>query len=128
MDEVVPGLVSSTRFMKRPMWAGFEDHGFDVAGAVADPNILDFFGIPVLKGEGPEALKRPDAVFVTASFAKKLFGNEDPVGRRLLTDWKWLKGGNPLPDGILPRSRAIDHVASGGPRRTMRIDDVKMED
>lgn len=91
MVEEMPEVVESTRFLKRPMWAGLPDRGFDVGGALADANFITFFGFIVLKGDAAE-LERPDAAFVTASLARKLYGDADPIGKPVSIDYKWVKG------------------------------------
>ncbi len=88
-----------TRFLTRPMWAGLEDRGFDVRGTVADPNFLRFFTFPLIDGRQPPELT-PGSVYITESFAQKLFGTTDVVGRTLKIYYKWVEG-DFLIDGIL---------------------------
>jgi ABC-type antimicrobial peptide transport system permease subunit len=52
---------------------------------VADANFLDFFGIKVVEGD-PAALARPDALVLSQSQARKLFGQVDALGKRLSID------------------------------------------
>jgi len=53
----------------------------------ADSNVLDVFSWKLLKGNPKTALVAPYSVLLTASTAKKYFGNENPIG-------KTLEGGN----------------------------------
>jgi putative ABC transport system permease protein len=51
-----------------------------------DPTFLQVFDYTFLKGDFVTALKQPNSVILTESAAKKLFGNEEPVGKRLTWD------------------------------------------
>jgi putative ABC transport system permease protein len=48
--------------------------------AYADPNLFDFFSIPLLKGNPHSVLSEPNTVVVSESTAKKYFGVEEPAG------------------------------------------------
>jgi putative ABC transport system permease protein len=52
----------------------------------ADSSIFDVFSFTFLKGDPKTALKPLNAIVLTASSAKKYFGNEDPIGRSLEVD------------------------------------------
>ncbi|MYD61834.1 MAG: FtsX-like permease family protein [Gemmatimonadetes bacterium] len=90
VDEL-PEIEDMTHFITRPMWAGLEDRGFDVRGTVADPNFLCFFTYPLIDGSQPPELT-PGSVYITESFAQKLFGTTDVVGRTLKIYYKWVEG------------------------------------
>ena len=90
VDEL-PEIEDMTHFITRPMWAGLEDRGFDVRGTVADPNFLRFFTFPLIDGSQPPELT-PGSVYITESFAQKLFGTTDVIGRTLKIYYKWVEG------------------------------------
>ena len=90
IDEL-PEIEDMTRFVTRLMWAGLEDRGFDVRGTVADPNFLRFFSFPLIDGSEPPELA-PGSVYITESFAQKLFGTTDVIGRTLKIYYKWVEG------------------------------------
>lgn len=48
---------------------------------IADSNFLDFFSIPLLAGDSRTALAEPNMIVVSRDFAKKYFGDEDPMGK-----------------------------------------------
>ncbi len=50
--------------------------------AYADPDVLEIFDFDVLYGTLDGALTDPDAAMISASSAKRLFGNTDPIGKR----------------------------------------------
>ena len=91
LADELPEIEDMTRFVTRPMWAGLEDHGFDVRGTVADPNFLRFFTFPLIDGSQPPELT-PGSVYITESFAQKLFGTTDVIGRTLKIYYKWVEG------------------------------------
>ncbi|MBC8757066.1 ABC transporter permease [Kordia sp. YSTF-M3] len=47
-----------------------------------DENFLDVFTFPIISGV-KEALKQPNSIMLTQSLARKLFGEEDPVGKTM---------------------------------------------
>ncbi len=87
----LPEIEDMTHFITRPMWAGLEDRGFDVRGTVADPNFLRFFTFPLIDGSQPPELT-PGTVYITESFAQKLFGTTKVIGRTLKIYYKWVEG------------------------------------
>jgi len=46
-----------------------------------DPSFLENFSVTWLKGNPQQALATPQSVVLSASTAKKLFGNEEPIGQ-----------------------------------------------
>ncbi len=51
----------------------------------ADASFFDIFDFKVLKGDPKTALKEPNSVVLTRESAKKLFGNEEPMGKSVST-------------------------------------------
>ncbi|MBS1600593.1 MAG: ABC transporter permease [Bacteroidetes bacterium] len=49
----------------------------------ADPSVIKMFNIQLLKGNPNTALDGPDKILLSETNAKKYFGNEDPLGKRL---------------------------------------------
>lgn len=50
---------------------------------LTDDNFFRFFDFKLSKGDPATALKDPNSIVLTASAAKKYFGNEDPIGKVL---------------------------------------------
>ena len=48
---------------------------------LVDSNFFDFFSFHLLRGDPATVLKDPLSIVMTASAAKKYFGNEDPIGK-----------------------------------------------
>jgi putative ABC transport system permease protein len=51
--------------------------------AWADPDLFVVLPLPVLAGDPVAALRRPDAVVITRAMARKLFGQDAPIGQVL---------------------------------------------
>ena len=49
----------------------------------ADSNFFNFFEFPVIKGNRQTFLKEPNTVIISQSAAKKYFGSDDPIGKRI---------------------------------------------
>ena len=54
-------------------------------GYYADPAAMNILDIQLLNGNVKEVLNAPDKMIVSQSFAKKYFGNTDPVGKTLVS-------------------------------------------
>jgi putative ABC transport system permease protein len=52
----------------------------------ADPEFFEIFRFPVLQGDLATALQRPDAIVLTRSAARRLFGRDRVVGETFLMD------------------------------------------
>ncbi|MGG9964117.1 ABC transporter permease [Ferruginibacter sp. SUN106] len=50
---------------------------------IADSNFFQFFDFPLLKGDMASVLNNPGSIVLTATAAKKYFGNEDPLGKTI---------------------------------------------
>lgn len=53
-------------------------------GYYADPSFLRMFNVQLLKGNPAKALDAPDKLMLSESMAKKYFGNEEPMGKKLV--------------------------------------------
>lgn len=52
-------------------------------GLFADPDFLQMFSFPVLKGDTTGLLNDPSAIAITDKMAERFFGKEDPIGKQL---------------------------------------------
>jgi putative ABC transport system permease protein len=62
-----------------------ENH-INARGAFADSNFLSVFDLPLLEGNPLTSLNRNYSIVLTRQMAKKLFGNEDVVGKTVRID------------------------------------------
>jgi len=52
-------------------------------GAFTDPDFLTMFSFPLVRGDAQTALAGPLNLVITEGMARKIFGDEDPMGRSL---------------------------------------------
>ncbi|MEM7484399.1 MAG: ABC transporter permease [Bacteroidota bacterium] len=53
------------------------------SGSLADPSYFNIFSYPLLKGDKASALEKPYSIVLSKSFARKLFGNQDPLQKTI---------------------------------------------
>lgn len=87
--ESFPNEIESTTVMR--YWQGHSFYNGDIRFTpftlIADTLFFDTMGLEVIKGN-PRDLANPDQLFLAESMAKRIFGNEDPVGKILMYDRK----------------------------------------
>ncbi|WP_339792395.1 MAG: ABC transporter permease [Imperialibacter sp.] len=83
MKEDFPEVEDYVRFRTRGYF--LVKYGEDVykeeSVAYADVNVFDFFGINMISGDPATALKEPKTLVITEALAKKLFGDDEAVGK-----------------------------------------------
>jgi ABC-type antimicrobial peptide transport system permease subunit len=57
------------------------DRKVNKTGRYVDPDFLEMFTFPLIKGDIRTALKDPNSIILTASTANALFGTNDPIGK-----------------------------------------------
>jgi putative ABC transport system permease protein len=65
-----------------PELLSFGDKKIKTSGAFYDPEVLEMFSFNMLKGDY-KALKDPTSIVLSASLAKELFGDADPMGKTI---------------------------------------------
>ncbi|MDH4270916.1 MAG: ABC transporter permease, partial [Candidatus Aminicenantes bacterium] len=81
-----PEVRHATRVMRQfndPAILKVEEKAFAQSGLFADQDFLEIFTFPFVRGDKSRALIAPGSIVLSERVAKKLFGNEDPVGRPL---------------------------------------------
>lgn len=83
----IPGI----KYVAQTDWMG--PHGLNVGekkiysdGAMAGPEFLQIMRYPLLKGNAADVLKEPYSIVLTASTAKSLFGDVDPINKMVNID------------------------------------------
>ncbi len=61
----------------------------DVDFVYTDPTFFDVFNRKIIKSENTKLLENIHGVVISQSFAKKLFGNEDPINKELTVNEGW---------------------------------------
>ena len=80
-----PEIIKATRIRKMGDWLiRYGDKKFNEDGLLfVDSTFFNVFSFKLLKGDAATALVRPRSIVLTQEYAKKYFGNEDPVGKRM---------------------------------------------
>ncbi|WP_273568243.1 ABC transporter permease [Maribacter halichondriae] len=77
-------------------------------GALADPSVFEVLKYQLVKGDINTVLKEPFTILLTESLARKIFGDQDPMGKSLPVNY----GGNTLftVNGILRDTPKNTHI------------------
>ena len=83
----IPGIEIASRISdEENKLFSYQQNNIKLTYNYVDPSFLQIFDYSFLKGDRSTALKQPNSVILTESSARKLFGNEDPIGKSLLWD------------------------------------------
>jgi ABC-type antimicrobial peptide transport system, permease component len=84
IKNVFPEVRATTRILPVSDFIKYGDKQFKEEHlAFADSNFLQMFSIPLVEGNINSALVNPNSIVISASFAKKYFGNEEAVGKSI---------------------------------------------
>jgi predicted permease len=78
-----PEIEKSTRFYPQNMPVKYTDKSFYESIAFVDPDFLEMFSFPLIKGNPASALTVTESVIISEKTAQKYFKNEDPIGKVL---------------------------------------------
>ncbi|HEV2355275.1 MAG TPA: ABC transporter permease [Puia sp.] len=81
-----PAVEDACRYNNVRFVVAAGDKLFNSQGAFADSGFLSMFGFPMAEGDRARALSSMNNIVVTASLAKRLFGDQDPMGRVVRVD------------------------------------------
>jgi len=89
MQSQIPQIEKCVRFHFSDGILSFDNKVFNVRELVyTDSTLFDVFSFKLLKGNPKTALDAPNKIILSESVAKKLFGDENPVGKTILLDNK----------------------------------------
>ncbi len=83
-----PEVIISTRVTRLGAWlVQFGENRFNEDGVLfADSTFFRVFDFKLLKGDPNTALVRPRSLILTEEYAKKYFGNTDPMGKQVIVE------------------------------------------
>lgn len=86
MKEEFPEIKSFTRFMRYRLDVMIQEQEsmqsfYERDFVWADSSVFDIFSFPLIEGDPKTALQAPHTVVISASAAKKYFGDADPIGK-----------------------------------------------
>jgi ABC-type antimicrobial peptide transport system permease subunit len=89
LKDQYPEIVESARVVSMSgCYYGEGDRHISFTAKYADPSFLAMFSFPLLHGDANTALNDPYSIIITEKAAKRLFGNEDPMGKTLICDFQ----------------------------------------
>jgi putative ABC transport system permease protein len=86
MAPILNNEVPEIEQVSRINWGGNSlfvvgDKSLKASGNIVDPAFLQMFSFPLLKGDPKTALNDPYSMVITESLAKRIFGNEEAMGK-----------------------------------------------
>ncbi len=78
-----PEITDSVRIFDFIGLATRGEKKFDEIGAFVDPSFFNIFSFKFVEGDSRTALQDPTSIVLSQGLAKKIFGNEDPIGENL---------------------------------------------
>jgi putative ABC transport system permease protein len=81
MESEYSDIIRATRFFDQWNMLQHEDKSTLTPYHIVDPEFADMFDFQTIRGDVKKALSTPNQMVVTESFAKKLFGKDDPMGQ-----------------------------------------------
>ena len=95
-----------------------EEKKFEMGVCVADPELFEIFDFPFARGNLETAFPNPNAIAITESAAKRLFGDEDPIGKTITAESNH-HGGERTITAVLKdvshnSTLQFDYVSTGG--------------
>ena len=88
MVATVPGVLRSVRLEEEDALLSYEDRVFEEQGLHADPGFFELFTFPLVAGDPGTALSAPGSIVVSRRLARRLFGDDDPMGRTVQLGWR----------------------------------------
>ncbi|WP_020530724.1 ABC transporter permease [Flexithrix dorotheae] len=82
----VENAVKFVNFGRSKVMEESEENSSYQAFSFAEQSFFDVFDFPLLKGDRNTALVEPRSAVITEDLARLLFGDEDPMGKLVLTD------------------------------------------
>lgn len=64
----------------------YEEKNIPEQGRAVDPDFLNIFSFPLIKGDQATALTEPNTLIITEGLARKYFGQSDPIGKLIRID------------------------------------------
>lgn len=79
--EQVEGIEQFSRLLGDSVALAVDGNAYDQEIMIADPGVFDLMGINLLEGDAATALSSPDAIVLSISDARRIFGEQSPLGR-----------------------------------------------
>jgi putative ABC transport system permease protein len=91
LENEVASVEATARLRNAPEFAFKYNNNmfFEGKGITADPQIFDIFSFETISGDAVKALEQSGSFVITESFAKRYFGNEDPINKEIQVEGQY---------------------------------------
>ncbi|MBW1849454.1 MAG: ABC transporter permease, partial [Deltaproteobacteria bacterium] len=79
----IPEVKDATIYWRRPWQLKRGEKQFVIRGVLTESNFLNMFSFPFIKGSPENLLSEPRSIAISESLSKKIFGDEEPIGKRV---------------------------------------------
>jgi len=79
----IPEVEDATIYWRRPWQLKRGEKQFMTRGILTEPDFLNMFTFPFTKGNPENLLSEPRSIAISESLSKKIFGDEEPIGKRV---------------------------------------------
>lgn len=86
LKQEYPGVEDAARSTSANFLFTIGEKHLNIPGYFSDPGLLTMFSFPFVKGNAKTALNTIHSIVITENLAKKLFGNEDAMGKVIRID------------------------------------------
>ena len=78
----VSGIEAATRLKRSEGSVSHDNEGYRTQGLYAEPQFFDLFGFSLKQGRASEGLTSPFTAVITEDLARRLYGDQSPMGKR----------------------------------------------
>lgn len=112
LSESYPEISNYTMFVDQDVFGRFtveynQNQFYESDYLIVQPSFFKLFDFELLYGDRNNILNQPNEIVLTENYAKKLFGNENPIGKIIKTDREW---GEFKVTGILKETPSSSHL------------------
>jgi len=86
LQEAVPEIITTVRTFYKSYAIRIHDNQMKFLMTWADEDFFHLFDTPFIQGTPEDVMNQPNAIAISESMAKKLFGKEDPMGQSFSLD------------------------------------------
>ncbi|WP_297094834.1 ABC transporter permease [uncultured Draconibacterium sp.] len=80
----VEAYVTLKKYQKGEIKFTYNESSFSPAGMVADSTFFEVFDFELARGDKENVMHDPEALIFSKEFARKVFGDEDPIGKNVV--------------------------------------------
>lgn len=86
LKDKFPEIESSTAIVRNSRWLTYEDKQIQTECYFVDSTFYDIFDFKLVQGDPKTVLDNPSNIVVSEEYARKVWGDEDPIGKSIIFD------------------------------------------